>query len=64
MAKLLDGMERMLRGEMAPPPAATLIGVRLESFAQGECDVVSDGKLVAHAVSTCMTLRGEQAAGR
>jgi uncharacterized protein (TIGR00369 family) len=144
MAKLLDGMERMLRGEMPPPPAATLIGMRLESFAQGEavvaldptpahanpmgtvqggilaaiadaamgwafmttlgegesyatleikvnflrpvwtgrleargrvkstgravslveCDVVSDGKLVAHAVSTCMTLRGEQAAGR
>ena len=29
-----------------------------------ECDVVCDGKLVAHAVSTCMTLRGEQAAGR
>jgi uncharacterized protein (TIGR00369 family) len=30
-----------------------------------ECDVVSaDGKLVAHAVSTCMTLRGEKAAGR
>jgi uncharacterized protein (TIGR00369 family) len=30
-----------------------------------ECDVVSaDGKVVAHAVSTCMTLRGEKAAGR
>ena len=64
MAKLLDGMERMLRGEVLPPGAATLIAMRLESFAQGECDVVSDGKLVARAVSTCMTLRGEQAAGR
>jgi uncharacterized protein (TIGR00369 family) len=30
-----------------------------------ECDVVgADGKVVAYAVSTCMTLRGEKAAGR
>jgi uncharacterized protein (TIGR00369 family) len=30
-----------------------------------ECDVVgADGKTLAYAVSTCMTLRGEQAAGR
>ena len=29
-----------------------------------ECDVMSGGKLVAHGVSTCMTLRGEQASGR
>jgi len=144
MAKLLDGMERMLRGEMPPPAAATLIGMRLESFAPGEavvvleptsahanpmgtvqggilaaiadaamgwafmttlgegesyatleikvnflrpvwtgrleargrvksggrtvslveCDVLCEGKLAAHAVSTCMTLRGDQAAGR
>ena len=144
MAKMLDGMERLLRGEVPPPPAATLIGMRLESFAAGEalvaldaaaphtnpmgtvqggvlaaaadaamgwaymttlgdgesyttleikvnflrpvwagrleargrvksagktvglveCDVVAEGKLVAHAVSTCLTLRGEQAAGR
>jgi uncharacterized protein (TIGR00369 family) len=144
MAKMRDGMERMVRGEMPQPAAATLIGMRLESFGQGEalvaldstaahanpmgtvqggilaamadaamgwafmttlgegesyttleikvnflrpvwagrleaqgrvksggrtvslveCDVVADGKLVAHAVSTCMTLRGEQAAGR
>ena len=145
MAKLLDGMERMVRGEAPPPPAATLLGMRLESFSPGEavvaleataahgnpmgtvqggilaavadaamgwafmttlgegesyttvemkinflkpvrqgrivararvkkggrtvglveCDVLdeSDG-LVAYAVSTCMTLRGEQAAGR
>lgn len=144
MARLLDGMESMVRGETAPPPAATLIGMRLESFATGEalvaldateahanpmgtvqggilaavadaamgwalmttldenesyttlevkvnflrpvsagrleargrvksagrtvslveCDVLSAGKLVAHGVSTCMTLRGEQASGR
>lgn len=145
MARMLDGMERLLRGEVAPPPAATLIGMRLASFAAGEavvlldagaahgnpmgtvqggilaaladaamgwaymttlgegesyttlemkvnflrparsglltararvlsagrtiglveCAVLGDGdKLVAHAVSTCLTLRGEQAAGR
>lgn len=30
-----------------------------------ECDVLDEqGMLVAHAVSTCMTLRGEQASGR
>src|SRR5882762_447092 len=40
MAKMLDGMERMLRGETPPPPAATLIGMRLESFAPGEAVVV------------------------
>ena len=144
MAKLVDGMERMLRGEAPQPPAAVLIGMRLESYKQGEalvaldaaaahtnpmgtvqggvlavmadaamgwafmttlgegesyttleikvnflrpvwagrleaqgrvksagrtvalveCDVVAEGKLVAHAVSTCLILRGEQAAGR
>lgn len=145
MARMLDGMERLLRGEVAPPPAATLIGMRLASFAAGEavvlldagaahgnpmgtvqggilaaladaamgwaymttlgegesyttlemkvnflrparsgpltararvlsagrtiglveCAVLGDGdKLVAHGVSTCLTLRGEQAAGR
>lgn len=144
MARMLDGMESMVRGDTPPPPAATLIGMRLESFAEGEalvvldatashsnpmgtvqggvlaavadaamgwalmttlgenesyttlevkvnflkpvwagrleargrvksagrtvslveCDVLSGGKLVAHGVSTCMTLRGEQASGR
>src|SRR5215470_448714 len=144
MAKLLDGMERMVRGEAPPPPAAMLLGMRLESFSPGEavvaldateahgnpmgtvqggilaaiadaamgwafmttlgenesyttlevkvnflrpvwagrleargrvknagrsvalveCDVLSAGKLVAYGVSTCMTLRGEQATGR
>ena len=144
MARLRDDMESMVRGETPPPPAATLIGMRLESFADGEalvaldataahanpmgtvqggvlaavadaamgwalmttlgenesyttlevkvnflkpvwvgrleahgrvksagrtvslveCDVLSGGKLVAHGVSTCMTLRGEQATGR
>ena len=144
MAKMVDGMESMVRGETPMPAAATLIGMRLESFGAGEalvvleataahsnpmgtvqggilaaaadaamgwafmtilaenesyttlevkinflrpvwagrlearghvksagrnvslveCDVMSGGKLVAHGVSTCMTLRGEQASGR
>ena len=36
MARMLDGMEALLRGEVAPPPAATLLGMRLASFAPGE----------------------------
>src|SRR5882672_3080566 len=144
MARMLDGMEAMLRGEAPPPAAATLLSMRLASFSEGEalvaldatsehanpmgtvqggilaavadaamgwafmttlgenesyttlevkvnflrpvwegrleargrvksagrtvslveCDVLSGGKLVAHGVSTCMTLRGEQASGR
>jgi uncharacterized protein (TIGR00369 family) len=144
MARMRDGMESMVRGDTPLPPAATLIGMRLESFAEGEalvaleataahanpmgtvqggvlaavadaamgwalmtilgenesyttlevkvnflrpvwagrleargrvksagrtvslveCDVLSGGKLVAHGVSTCLTLRGEQASGR
>jgi uncharacterized protein (TIGR00369 family) len=141
---MVDGMESMVRGDSPPPPAATLLGMRLESYSPGEalvvldataahanpmgtvqggilaavadaamgwafmttlgesesyatlevkvnflrpvwaerleargrvksagrtvslveCDVMSGGKLVAHGVSTCMVLRGEQAAGR
>jgi len=145
MARMVDGMERMLRGEMPQPAAATKIGMRLASFAAGEatveleadathanpmgtvqggilaaiadaamgwaymttlgegesyttleikvnflrpvragrlegrarvrsagrtiglieCDVLAEGgKVAAHAVSTCMILRGDAAAGR
>jgi uncharacterized protein (TIGR00369 family) len=144
MAKMREDMESMVRGETPMPAAATLIGMRLESFTAGEalvvleataahanpmgtvqggllaavadaamgwafmtilgenesyttlevkinflrpvwagrleargrvksagrnvslveCDVMSGGKLVVHGVSTCMTLRGEQASGR
>src|SRR5215813_4072763 len=140
MVRMLDGMERMLRGELPPPAAATKIGMRLASFGHGEavveldadashanpmgtvqggilaaiadaamgwafmttlgegesyatleikvnflrpvwtgrveargrvksggrtvslieCEVLCDGKLAAHAVGTCMTLRGNQ----
>src|SRR5262249_59412742 len=47
MAKLLDGMERMVRGEAPPPPAAMLLGMRLESFSPGE-DVVAIDATEAH----------------
>jgi len=39
MARMVDGMERMLRGEMPQPAAATKIGMRLASFATGEAIV-------------------------
>jgi len=48
MAKMLDLIEKLARGEAPPPAIATLIGF----------------SLVAYATSTCMTLRGEAAAGR
>ena len=145
MARMVDDMARMLRGEIPPPAAATKLGMRLTSFAAGEavvtldadathanpmgtvqggilaaiadaamgwaymttlaegesyttlelktnflrpvragrleararvrnagrtvglveCDVLADGgKVAAYAVSTCMILRGEAAAGR
>jgi len=42
MARMVDGMERMLRGEVPPPAAATKIGMRLASFAPGEAVVELD----------------------
>jgi uncharacterized protein (TIGR00369 family) len=42
MAKMLDGMEAMLRGEAPPPAAATLLGMRLASFSAGEALVELD----------------------
>jgi len=36
MAKMVDGMAAMLRGEAPPPAAATILGMRLASFAAGE----------------------------
>jgi uncharacterized protein (TIGR00369 family) len=42
MARMLDGMEALLRGEVPPPPAATLLGMRLASFAPGEARVELD----------------------
>ena len=48
MAKMLDGMEAMLRGEAPPPAAATLLGMRLASFGAGEALVELDAT-AAHA---------------
>jgi uncharacterized protein (TIGR00369 family) len=42
MARMLDGMEQMLRGEVPPPAAATKIGMRLASFEAGEAVVELD----------------------
>jgi len=42
MAKMVDGMQAMLRGEAPPPAAATLLGMRLGSFAAGEALVELD----------------------
>ncbi|HEX6209900.1 MAG TPA: PaaI family thioesterase [Methylomirabilota bacterium] len=39
MARMLEGMERLLRGEIPAPPAATRIGMRLASFGPGEAVV-------------------------
>jgi len=41
-SKMLDGMEALLRGEVPPPAAATLLGMRLVSFAVGEALVQLD----------------------
>jgi len=39
---MLDGMEALLRGEVPPPAAATLLGMRLASFSAGEALVELD----------------------
>ena len=48
MAKMLDGMQAMLRGEVPPPAAATLLGMRLAAFSTGEARVELDAT-AAHA---------------
>jgi uncharacterized protein (TIGR00369 family) len=40
MVKMIDGMQSLLRGETPQPPAATLIGMALESLSSGEAIVV------------------------
>ena len=42
MARMVDGMERLRRGEVPPPAAATKIGMRLGSFQHGEAVVELD----------------------
>ena len=77
MPSALDQLQQIQRGEFPAPPVADLIGFTLTSVEPGrvvkagrtvglvECDVTDEqASLVARATSTCMTLRGEQAAGR
>ena len=40
MAKMIESMEQLLRGDAPQPPAARLIGMALESFGSGEAVVV------------------------
>ena len=42
MARMVDGMQARLRGEAPPPAAATKLGMRLASFADGEAVVALD----------------------
>ena len=39
MPKMLENIERVMRGELPPPPVATLIGFRLTSIRPGEAVV-------------------------
>ena len=48
MAKMLDGIEQMLRGEAPPPPIARLIGFDLTSIKPGEA-VIEFQATEAHA---------------
>jgi hypothetical protein len=62
MARPIDAIRRVERGEAPGPPVAQLIGFTLGLV---ECDVLDDeDHWVARASSTCMTLRGDQAVGR
>ncbi len=42
MPKMLDRIQMMLRGELPPPPIATLIGFRLTSAASGQAVIEFD----------------------
>ena len=42
MAKMVDHMEKLVRGEAPQPPAAVLLNMRLDSFTSGEATVVLD----------------------
>ena len=48
MAKMVDGMAALLRGETPPPAAATLLSMRLSSFTAGAALVELDAT-AAHA---------------
>src|SRR5262249_61882744 len=39
MTRMRDGMARLLTGQAPPPPVATLLGMRLASFTDGEAGI-------------------------
>ena len=57
--------DRVETGEWTAP-AAEVVEFRSVSFGEGMAvsKMDADGKLVAHATSTCQVLRGEAARGR
>jgi acyl-coenzyme A thioesterase PaaI-like protein len=57
MPRMLDGIERMKRGGRVVEAGRT-IGLVARDVRD------SRGRLLAHASSTCMALRGDPAAGR
>ena len=78
MPKLIDRFNAMVAGDAPGSAVGRLISFRPTSIEVGkaifeleagpqlvECDVTDDeGRLVARAMSTCMTLRGEMGEGR
>jgi acyl-coenzyme A thioesterase PaaI-like protein len=61
---MLEVMERMVRGEVPPPPIGKLLGMRLVEVTEGEARFELEADELARATSTCMVLRGEKAQGR
>ena len=39
MSRMRDAMEKLLKGELPAPPVASLLGIRLASFKEGEAIV-------------------------
>jgi len=64
MAKMLDGMEALLRGEVPPPAAATLLGMRLASFAAGEALVGESYTTVEMKINFLRAVRTGRIAAR
>ena len=63
MAKMLQAIEKVCRGEIPPPPVARLIGFTLSAVEPGRAVVEFEAER-SPAISTCLTLRGDEARGR